>query len=246
MRAYWWQPGNAKAGWTNAGDQLTPLVLREFAGIEAEWATAADSQVVVVGSIATMLPRQYTGAVLGIGKAREAPIDLSRADVRALRGPLTLRGSGVTHPVALGDPGLLVSLLYPERDITSDIGVVPHWQDGHLAGQYPGALVIDVRRPVEQVIAEIASCERIVASSLHGLIIADAYGIPRRWSWFPRVQGATENGGAFKFSDYALGLGEDLTPGKWGCANPRRVEQAQADLREAIGDWAAYMAGDYV
>jgi polysaccharide pyruvyl transferase len=201
--------------------------------------------VVVVGSIATMLPRQYTGAVLGIGKARETPIDLSRADVRAVRGPMTLAGSGVMHPVALGDPGLLAPLLLEERpDTTNAIGVVPHWQDTDLAvrewDRHTDALLIDVRRPPEQVIAEIASCERIVSSSLHGLIVADAFGIPRQWSWFSKIQG-----GGFKVADYAASIGFDIQPGKTRTAPRQRVEQVQSDLREAIAQWVSYQVGDY-
>ena len=35
---------------------------------------------------------------------------------------------------------------------------------------------------VEAVIENLCDCERIVSSSLHGLIMATAYGIPCRWA----------------------------------------------------------------
>ena len=231
MRAFWWR--QAGGALRNFGDELAPLLLARFAGVTPEWSPAARSDVVAVGSIATMLPAQYTGAVLGIGTARETPIDLSRADVRALRGPLTARCAGITHPVALGDPGLLVCDLATPNPV-HPLGVVAHWQDKSLRHTFPDALHIDVRADPLEVIAAIASCARIVSSSLHGLIVADAFGLPRQWAWFDKVQG---NG--WKFSDYMTVVGEDTGPGVWAYANPRLVRQAQSDLREVYATWGA-------
>jgi len=49
-----------------------------------------------------------------------------------------------------------------------------------------------------RVIESIRSCQGILSQSLHGLIIADAYGIPNGWlSPAPQMKG-----GDFKFADY--------------------------------------------
>lgn len=231
MRAFWWRP---RASWRNFGDELSPILLARFAGIDPQWSPATEARVVAVGSIATMLPRQYAGAILGIGTARASPLDFSRADVRALRGPLTARIAGVTHPVAFGDPGLLASELIERPDSTYAIGVVAHWQDRTLPEMYPDALVIDVRANPRTVIRQIASCERIVSSSLHGLVVADAFGLPRQWAWFERVQGH-----GMKFADYGLSVGAEPSPGVWATADRKRVDRARADLREAYATWGA-------
>lgn len=55
------------------------------------------------------------------------------------------------------------------------------------------------------VIDKICSCEVIASSSLHGIIVSDAYGIPNIWlqslSWIP--------GGNIKFLDYFSGVNRD-------------------------------------
>ena len=58
--------------------------------------------------------------------------------------------------------------------------------------------MIDPRLPIEQFVDELVSCEMIFSSSLHGLIIADAYNIPNRRVIF----GNKLIGGDFKFNDY--------------------------------------------
>ena len=41
------------------------------------------------------------------------------------------------------------------------------------------------------------SCRQIVTSSLHGLVVADAYGLLSAW-----LESSTPKGGEFKFHDY--------------------------------------------
>jgi hypothetical protein len=48
------------------------------------------------------------------------------------------------------------------------------------------------------VVREIAACAAVLTTSLHGLIVADAYGIPAVWS----TLAPDLIGGTFKFHDY--------------------------------------------
>jgi pyruvyltransferase len=51
-------------------------------------------------------------------------------------------------------------------------------------------------------VREITSCEFILSSSLHGLVVADSYGIPNQW-----VEPAAEDiHNTFKFYDYYSAL----------------------------------------
>ena len=57
---------------------------------------------------------------------------------------------------------------------------------------------IDVRNGPDRVVREIASCAAVLSTSLHGLIVADAYDIPAAWATLaPDLMGGT-----FKFHDY--------------------------------------------
>jgi pyruvyltransferase len=229
MRAFWWRP---LGDWRNFGDELTPLLLRRLCGIEVEWVPAAYASIVVAGSIGTMLPRRFTGTVLGIGLARPVSIDLAFARVLALRGRLTrdlAKHVDIHEPIALGDPGLLADTIVPPPPLEHPLGIVPHWQDASLRKRYPKAHLIDVRRPPLEVIAAIGSCARIISSSLHGIVVADSYGIPRRWEPHARTQGD-----GFKFRDHATVVGP-FEPGQWATADHAAVHDAKAQLLDAFG-----------
>jgi hypothetical protein len=228
MDVYWSKCARGR----NFGDVLGPLLVEHFTGDSVEWKTAEDSQLVVIGSILEHLPARYTGTVAGIGKAnRKTRRDLRSANVVCLRGPLTSE-SVLLKPgdqPLLGDPGLLAPDLLGRRpEVTNRLGIVKHYLDTETPVP-PDALEIDVLAPVLDVVAAIGSCERIITSSLHGLIVADAFNIPRMWVPFSKVQGR-----GLKFTDYAAAFGTDLTPGTWGSLPERTVAARQANLREVL------------
>jgi hypothetical protein len=63
--------------------------------------------------------------------------------------------------------------------------------------------VIDVRREPEAVFRDVAACESILSSSLHGLITADSFGIPSAWIELS----SKVLGDGFKFRDYFSSIG---------------------------------------
>jgi polysaccharide pyruvyl transferase WcaK-like protein len=63
-----------------------------------------------------------------------------------------------------------------------------------------------VERQPQAVIEDIARCEYVASSSLHGVIIAHALGVPAVWL---RMSDQLK-GGDFKFRDYASALGMQL------------------------------------
>ena len=136
---------------------------------------------------------------------------LSKADglsikprqIHAVRGKLTrqrLLEQGIECPKTYGDPALLMPRFYkPDITKTDATGLIPHYNDHKLAKKYfdDNYKVIDICSGVENVIKQALSCSFIYSSSLHGLIIADAYNIPSAW-----VKTDATIGGRFKFSDY--------------------------------------------
>jgi len=222
-------------GKRNFGDALTGFIL-DHLGVQHEWAPPEDADLVAVGSVLEHLPSGWSGTVAGAGILRpNARVDLTSAKVVGLRGKLTRKTAKLpkgARPV-LGDPGLLVSAFVRQGPARHDLGVVPHWSDKQLAKRFPYGHVIDVSKPPAEVIADIASCKRIISSSLHGLIVADAYGIPRQAEKFPFIG---REGGDFKFRDYASVFDGDPHFGHMWRAPHADVERIQRELRATLGE----------
>jgi pyruvyltransferase len=235
-KAYWW---TTEPNW---GDALAGPLLERFAGLNVERGTICQSSIVTVGSVLEHISPEWHGVVCGTGKLRESSqlnLHNMHGKILGVRGPLTARQCPA-GTVVLGDPGLLVpELLTAAPDKVYDLGIVPHWSDGSLAHRRefhsPGAVVkvIDPRSDPLEVVTDIARCHRIVTSSLHGAITADALGIPRRIE-----QGGTtwSRDGMFKWHDYHASIGMKFEPGKM--AEPRRllVADRQYELFDAYID----------
>lgn len=111
-------------------------------------------------------------------------------DIRAVRGPLTreaLLKKEVACPEIYGDPALLLPLHYkPNVHKTYRLGIIPQYdtiQDFTHFTVSPGIKIISTRGYADwhDFINDIVSCEAVVSMSLHGLIVAEAYGIPSKW-----------------------------------------------------------------
>lgn len=115
----------------------------------------------------------------------------------------------------LGDGGLLASgLIRTSRNKKYKIGIIPHDNERQerkyreLCENNSGYKIIDVRgNPLERIY-EIAECECILSSALHGLIIADALHIPNRQAVLTNKLA----GDGFKFRDYYSSFGLQPNP----------------------------------
>lgn len=108
-------------------------------------------------------------------------------------------GFSGTH--VYGDPAMLLPLVLPGASCKKfDIGIIPHiFETDYFINKYSNLYkVIDLRsHDVERITDEITSCKCILSSSLHGLIVPHAYGIPALW-----IQHSYINTDGFKFKDY--------------------------------------------
>jgi pyruvyltransferase len=228
--AFFWQ------GRPNFGDLLTPLLLAHFANTEVMWAPAADADLVCVGSILEALPPGWDGIVAGAGKLKESSnINLTMATVLGVRGPLTAGSvKGIGKDYVLGDPGLLANEL-AHVDKEHDLGLVPHWSDGELETRpeflkYNPRIIRPSTDPIE-VIQEIGRCRKIVASSLHGIIVADAFGIPRRVEMAKIFE---REGGSWKFRDHDGAVGVKFQVGVTQEAPRYIVDDRQSELFDML------------
>lgn len=132
---------------------------------------------------------------------------IHKATFKAVRGLETvkrLKELGYDAPSTLGDPALLLPLLVNHAKKKYKVGIAPnfrHYEECVRKLNLPSAcILIDLKDGVQSVTDQITSCEYILATSLHGLIVAHAFNIPALW-----VDLKLENklaGDDIKFRDY--------------------------------------------
>lgn len=177
-----------------------------------------------------------SGAISG----GDTKLSASPMKVCAVRGKLTrnyLLNRNVQCPEIFGDPALLLPFIYKsETKKKYKIGIIPHVVDldtpltyllGNLFKESVHIISFKNYKDWRSLIDEINSCEYILSSSLHGLIISDAYGIPNIWIKI------SENltGGNFKFLDYFSGV-ERNTQHPYVVTNSSNSEQILELLKQ--------------
>ena len=239
IKAFWY------AREPNFGDFLTPLLFSALYGIDLEPATAEEANLFCVGSILDLAPDHYAGHILGTGLMNRGGFrDISKAKVHLLRGKLTKARMNGCPPCPVGEPGLLCSLLAPKVKKIYERGIIPHYMDlehpeiQHWS-QFDRALIIDVRQPPMDTIAQAASCKEIVSSSLHGLVLADALGIPNKWVSLSILKGKT-----FKFEDYYSVYDRDPIPARtiykaFNDLDVMDTRDAKADVKRAFDEFVS-------
>lgn len=230
------------ASGSNFGDALSPLIVHLLSGRPLIGRNLqpynGKPRLLALG---TILERAHDGDTIWGSGCRNGELAAHTLDVRAVRGPLTrdyLLERGIDCPECYGDPAMLMPWLYrPEVEPRYDVGIIRHYNDlsRPLASADLSFREIDVTADPLRVVDEICACRTIVSSSLHGLILAEAYGIPACWlhpeaaSWhYPEPE--------MKYHDYFLATGRQvcaLTCGR-SFDVTAAVEQARATPRRAL------------
>lgn len=209
VRLRYWVPPSK--GLINFGDELSRVVMTAMLarrGFSPFDQAPAEKSLLVIGSI---LHTASEGSVVwgsgaNVHEGHERDYDFTTLDVRAVRGPRTaefLRKRGIRVPDVFGDPAVLLPELFAGRFAASGefpVGIVPNWAD-RTRFEGCGYPVIDPMRAWNLCIEDILKCKFVLATSLHGLIIAESWGIPARYI---RV---SESEGTFKYHDYYEGTG---------------------------------------
>ena len=156
--------------------------------------------------------------------------------VHALRGPYSraiCERAGIAAPAVYGEPGWFLPRILPDNvEKTHELGVIMHISQVEMdsvarprqpwaryaGGEADGVRLISTwHKPsfaaFKDKLREILSCRRIVSNSFHGLVIADAYGLPCA-CFSPRFNGPClidiESGYAqldHRMADFYLGAG---------------------------------------
>ncbi len=207
---YWWRWQYPKR--LNFGDEITAPLVERITGRRVRWTSPEECRLVGAGSVLQKVIRLREDELplfWGTGFISAPAEDEPARDVPALavRGRLSrdrLSPDSAAR-AGLGDPGLLADMLVTRRRPPKHaLGIIPHYKDAdspvfaELDALGAGVRRIDVTLTPSQVAAEIASCEAVLSSSLHGLIVSDSLGVPN----LHLPVGTALVGGSYKFRDY--------------------------------------------
>lgn len=210
----YWKP---KRG-DNVGDLLSKIVyddvLKEMH--LSPFCTPQTKRIALIGSVLSFVGGGKT-SVWGTGLMNEecatALTDKNkkvRLDIRAVRGPLTRKAllkNGISCPDVYGDPAILMPLFYKPRHKKEGkkVVIIPHHSK---LEKYRNAYehVLDTYTSDWQgFIDEIACAKLVISSSLHGIILAESYGVPC-------VMLNDIPDSPFKYLDYYRSTGRDTFP----------------------------------
>lgn len=222
----------------NAGDLLNVYIMKNIFGIEIICSNPYCAQISGIGSHLSLFQKsnetkakifQYIFSkkkvnIWGTGflnyeRSNEPSFFKQRIVFNAVRGNLTkkrvekLIGRKLEIPVC--DGGILTSLMFSKSiEKKYEVGIIPHYKEQDsswfekLKSISKHSIIIDLKSNPMDVYKTIGSCEYVISSSLHGLIISDSFGIPNL-----HVK-VTDNmlGDGFKFSDYYSSYNIQDTP----------------------------------
>ena len=203
----------------NWGDVLSQFLLEHYSGKKLnkddvfyfdDAAHMLDKNGKIVGIGSSMKYVRPDDYVWGTGCIDEHHVGDKPKKVYSVRGPLTrdvLLKRGWDVPEVYGDPALLFPQIYnPTIEKKYKIGLIPHCVDfysldglkaiNHMEDM--GIKIINVTAGINEFIDQLKECEYIISSSLHGLIAADAYGIPNYRVKISKLV----HGGDFKYKDH--------------------------------------------
>jgi pyruvyltransferase len=199
----------------NFGDELFPLIASRLYGkpLKTTSSLIPSPKLLAGGSVICGFARDGD-TVWGAGMRVSNIFTAHQLDVRAVRGPITrqllMHKYGIACPEIYGDPALLLPDLFPEwkpNPVPGRIGLIPHMRTRKQYKNLPRHIhLITPTRSPYKVIPEIMRCEMIISGSLHGIIVAEAFGIPARWL-------AEDNGEPYlKYEDYYESTGRAADP----------------------------------
>lgn len=223
---FWWDAkglkydgdhGSRRFDIGNFGDIASKEVVEKITGRRTLPSGNIGPKLLAIGSVIHMA--EEGDIVWGSGSKGNQPgfaRPVSNLSVHAVRGPKTLEflkrnGISTSGVKALFDPGCLIPLLYKKEIATwharpdkvlRDYIVIPHFRDDlilrreHIAHSQH---IVSVDQTPVGMIEAILGAKRVISSSLHGLIFAEALGIPALW--LAPIGGEDE----MKFYDYYYG-----------------------------------------
>lgn len=218
---------------TNIGDTLSPVIVQkmlEQKQISPDQTVSGTRHLMAVGSVVGRGRCDVTIWGSGILKEERIPViqrqkRYRKLDIRAVRGPRTrdiLTEAGYACPEIYGDPAVLMPEVYQPSACTGirhPVSVILHHRTQAVANPVDADsknFRIYVPENIHRIdpntddyrhfIDEIVSSGQIISSSLHGIILAESYGVPAIFL------GAGVEDQLFKFDDWYASTGRQIKP----------------------------------
>jgi succinoglycan biosynthesis protein ExoV len=163
-----------------------------------------------------LLPTGIRKLVIGSGYGYGTPPDISDTrewDVRCVRGPKTAERLGLPREMGIVDPAVMITEMPEFKNLPKlhRKTFIPHWESAEFGMwqsvcEPAGMTYLDPRGEAKAVIRAIAQSEFIIAESMHGAILADAFRVP----WVAVTTSRSIND--FKWNDWAASVGATYAP----------------------------------
>lgn len=180
---------------TNLGDLLSPVIyeyMLKKGGLTVD-SPAAKKKPTHITALGSLLGGKgdFDTTVWGSGLMRFSAVKhisrkklFQKLDVRSVRGPVTaaaLEDCGISCPKVYGDPAILMPLIYtPAPKERKGTVLITHYLTP--ADEYrdlEGITFLNIQTAdYKTFIDTVASAEKVISSSLHGIILAETYGTP--------------------------------------------------------------------
>lgn len=214
-KVFWWSPpapfGLSFLGRENVGDALGPALVERILNDQGlDIARIRKPKLLSIGSVMHFAKNHDTIWGTGVnGKIDQNFLSFQTLDVRAVRGPLTrevLRAKGIHAPEVYGDPGILVSRYWPKGPYHGKKLFVPHMREPLDLATRLKWHILSPLKPLNEFITIISGASIVYSSSLHGIVIAESFGVPA--VLIRNTSGETP----FKYDDYYAGTGRAGVP----------------------------------
>ena len=217
MRLFYWNGYKY-----NFGDAMGPDIVKKVAeknigevdGAKVGKHRMFERNLFALGSIFHMVRNGDVVWGTGVNHKDRNPSDLINVDIRAIRGPLTrdyiIKEYSLNCPRVYGDPALLLPKVFPEYrpEPKRKYAIVPHKKDVEFFISTYNNVILP-NQNWRDVVSLIIECELIISSSLHGLIVAEAFGVPARWLHNQELPSSSTEG-TFKYNDYYASTNRNL------------------------------------
>ena len=173
----------------NLGDTLSPIIVEYMLkqqGLSLTQNVSGKKHLYAVGSVLTAGIQDATVWGSGVLNAKLSyRLEKRKLDVRAVRGPVTraiLMDYGYDVPEVYGDPAIIMPEIYKAVPLKNrkKYGLITH-KDYILNEKYEENEIARLNictDDYESFLDQLVSVDVVISSSLHGIILAEAYGVP--------------------------------------------------------------------